>query len=319
MIPGELVDDPVKGSLVHLFVRMIRAEMTGTAGLRVPGFLQRKPVGGMAAIAPFLDDMAALAKSGADFCGNGEILPLTPHPLPGYGMPAPAEFFHLFGMTFPAFLRKDHGFLFRSHLVVDMAGHAVDALLGMFGFHPGLEETWSDPLVAFHAESWVQIGSFVPPTHAGYARAKKNGAEKDKSEDLMALFHLVQGSGNLPNFSLYEFFQCYGVIQFFLLGGKEKGHGSFRSFLEEQIKLVPAILYLLEIPFLKLGPLCRIMAVPFPQFIAGGDIPQPEVHLGLFLAQAPGPKAVYQDTETIPGRGRLVDSLNLDHGIILSL
>jgi len=54
-------------------------------------------------------------------------------------------------------------------------------------------------------------------------------------------------------------------------------------FLEEQIKLVPAILYLLEIPLFKLGPLCRVMAIPFPQLVAGGNVPEPKVYFGLVL------------------------------------
>jgi hypothetical protein len=106
-------------------------------------------------------------------------------------MAALAKFLQLFGVTFPAFFRKDHGFLFGGRLVVDMAGHAMDALLGMLGFNPGLEETGRDSLVAFHAEPRVHLGSFVPCAHTGYARAKKNGAEKDKREGLMALFHFL--------------------------------------------------------------------------------------------------------------------------------
>jgi len=146
---------------------MVRTQMATAAGLRVPGLIQGKSMGSMAAVALFLDDVAALAEGGADFLGYAEILSLDAHAIPTDRVAAFPKLFQRFGVAFPAFFREDHGFLLKSGLVVDMAGHAVDALSGMFGFHPGLEETGSHPLVAFHAEPGIHLGSFVPGTHAG--------------------------------------------------------------------------------------------------------------------------------------------------------
>jgi len=121
----------------------------------------------MAAVALFLDDVAALAEGGADFLGYAEILSLDAHAIPTDRMAAFLKLLQRFGVAFSTFFREDHGFLLGSCLVVDMASHAMDALLGVFGFHPGLEKAGSHPLVAFHAEPGVHLGRFIPGAHAG--------------------------------------------------------------------------------------------------------------------------------------------------------
>ena len=111
----------------------------------------------MATVASFLDDVAAFAIGCPDPLRDSKKFPVAPHPVPGYGVTAFVKIGQLFGMTLPAFFREDHGFLLRGCLVVDVTGHAVDALLGMLRFHPGLEQTRRYSLVTFHAKSRVHL------------------------------------------------------------------------------------------------------------------------------------------------------------------
>lgn len=157
-ILGQLVDDAVEGGFVHFLVGVVRAEMATAAGLWVPGLCQGKPMGGMAAVTSFLDDVATLAIGRPDFLRDAQIFPVGPHPLPAHGVAALFKLLNLLTMAFSALFRKDHGFLFRGCLMVDMTGHAVDAVLGMLRFHPGLEKPRRYSLVTFHAKSRVHFG-----------------------------------------------------------------------------------------------------------------------------------------------------------------
>jgi hypothetical protein len=82
-----------------------------------------------------------------------------------------------------------------------MAGHTVDAIPGMLGFHPGLKETGGYSLVAFHAKSGVHLGRFVPRPHTGYPRAEKEEAQKDKKTGPEMLFHFPNLSFLARNFA----------------------------------------------------------------------------------------------------------------------
>jgi hypothetical protein len=93
-------------------------------------------MGIMATVTFFLNDVAALTEGGADLLRNGEIFPMGAHAIPAYRVTAFPKLLYRLGMAFPAFFRKDHGLLVRSSLMVDVAGHTVDALLGMLRFYP---------------------------------------------------------------------------------------------------------------------------------------------------------------------------------------
>ena len=155
-------------------------------------------MGGMAAVAPLLDDMTALAESASDFLRDAEKLPLGSHAVPTDRVAAFLKVFQGFGMAFPAFFRKDHGLLFSGRLVIGMAGHAVNAPRCMLGFNPGLEETGGHALVAFHAKSGVHVGCFIPGAHAGQAGGQKDRAEKNKAENLEEYFHFLNLSSPAP-------------------------------------------------------------------------------------------------------------------------
>jgi hypothetical protein len=122
----------------------------------------------MAAVAPFLDNMTALAESDSDFLRDPEELSLGSHTVPADRVPAVLKVFQGFGVAFPAFFRKDHGFLLGGHLVVYMAGHAMNALLGVLRFHPGLKKAGRYSLVTLHAEPRVHLRNLVARAHAGY-------------------------------------------------------------------------------------------------------------------------------------------------------
>jgi len=117
-------------------------------------------VGGMTAIAPFLDAVTAFTEASSDFLRNGKILSLNPHSIKPYRMPAILEVFKLLRMALPAFFRENHGLLFRCGLVVDVAGDAIDSVLRMFRLYPGLKETRCSFLVAGDAESHIDLFHF---------------------------------------------------------------------------------------------------------------------------------------------------------------
>jgi hypothetical protein len=158
----------MKGSLVHLLMRMIGTKVTTSARIRISDFFQGKLMRGMAAVTLFLDDVAALAESRADFLGNRKVFSMGAHSIPRDRVATLAKFPYLLGMTLPTFFRKNHGLLFRGRLVVDMAGHTMDPFLGMLRFHPGLKKARRYSLMTFHAKSRIHLGSFIGPTHARY-------------------------------------------------------------------------------------------------------------------------------------------------------
>jgi hypothetical protein len=114
----------------------------------------------MTAITPFLDTVTALTEGGSDFLGNGKILSLDPHSIKPYRMTAILKFFQLLQVALTAFFRENYGLLIRSSLVVDMAGDAIDSVLRMFRFYPGLKEARCSFLVAGDAESHIDLFHF---------------------------------------------------------------------------------------------------------------------------------------------------------------
>jgi len=178
-------------------------------------------MGSMAAVAPFLDGVTALAESGTDFLGDAEELSLGSHAIPTDRVATFLKIFQRFGVAFSTFFRKDHGFLLGGRLVVSMAGHAMDPLLGVFRLHPRLEKARRYSLVTLHAKTRVHLGSLITRANTGYPREKKDRTEKDKAEDLKIIFHFLdlssftrdatRGSGNLFEFSSHQFFQGCGV------------------------------------------------------------------------------------------------------------
>jgi len=112
------------------------------------------------AITPFLDAVTAFTEGGSDLLRNAKILSLNPHSIKTYRMPAILKFFHLLRVALTAFFRENHGLLIRSSLVVDMAGDAIDSVLCMFRFYPGLKEARCSFLVAGDAESHIDLFHF---------------------------------------------------------------------------------------------------------------------------------------------------------------
>jgi len=147
----------MKGSLIHLFMGMIRAEMAGSTGFRIFGFFQRELVRSMATVTPFLDHVATFAESSPDLLRNAQVLPLGSHSVKPDGVTALLELLELSGVTFPAFFRKDHGLLFTGCLVIGMTSYAMDPLLGVFRFDPGLEEPRRSLLVARDAKTHINL------------------------------------------------------------------------------------------------------------------------------------------------------------------
>ena len=93
----------------------------------------------MAAVTSFLNDVAALAKSGTDLLRNAQVFPMSAHSLPTQGMPAFAKLFQLLWMTFPAFIWENHGFRFIGGLMVGVAGDAAGGtlrILSQFVYDP---------------------------------------------------------------------------------------------------------------------------------------------------------------------------------------
>jgi len=107
-ILSQLVNRPVKGGLVHLFMRMVRTEMANSTGVWNSCFMQREPMRGVTAIAPFVDTVTALTEGGSDFLRNAKILSLNPHSSKRNRMAALLEFFQLVLVTLSALFGKDH-------------------------------------------------------------------------------------------------------------------------------------------------------------------------------------------------------------------
>ncbi len=109
----------------------------------------------MAAVALFLNAVAALAEGRTDLLRDAKVFSLNSHAVKPNGMTALAKLLQLFFVTLPAFIRKDQGLLFGSCLVVDVAGHAMDPFLCVFRFYPRLKKSWSDLLVTADTEPWI--------------------------------------------------------------------------------------------------------------------------------------------------------------------
>jgi hypothetical protein len=109
----------------------------------------------MAAVASLLDNVAAFAEGRTDLLWDTEVFPLNSHPVEADGMTALPKVGQFLFVAFPAFLRKDHGLLFGSGLVVDVARDAMDPFLCVFRLRPGLENSRRHPLMTIHTESRV--------------------------------------------------------------------------------------------------------------------------------------------------------------------
>ena len=110
---------------------------------------------GVAAVTSFFDDVATLAELGANFLRNSQVFSLNSHSLKRDGMAALPEFLQFLAVAFPTFIGKNHGFLPIGRLVVGMTGDAVHPILGMLGFHPGLEEAGGSFYMAAQAVSRI--------------------------------------------------------------------------------------------------------------------------------------------------------------------
>jgi len=117
-------------------MRVIRTEVTASAGIRVSCLFQGESMGGMAAVASFLDHVAAFTESSSNFLRNTKVLSLDTHAIKADGMSALTELLQLSFMTLPTFFRENHGLLLRGSLMVDVAGHTMDIILCMLRFHP---------------------------------------------------------------------------------------------------------------------------------------------------------------------------------------
>ena len=93
-------------------------------------------MGAVAAVTLLLNAVAALTEGRTDLLRNTEVFPLDSHPIKCDRMPSFLELLELFLVALSAFIRKDHGFLIGCGLMVNVAGHAVDAILCMLRFHP---------------------------------------------------------------------------------------------------------------------------------------------------------------------------------------
>jgi hypothetical protein len=116
----------------------------------------------VAAVTSFFDDVATLAEWGADFLRNAQVFSLNSHSLKRDGMAALPELLQLLGMAFPALIGENHGFRPISGLVIGMTGDAVHSILGMLGFHPGLEEAGGSFYMAAHTVSGLDPISRFP-------------------------------------------------------------------------------------------------------------------------------------------------------------
>jgi len=141
-------------------MRMVRTEVANSTGIGISCLIQRKPVRGVTVVTPFLDTMTAFTEGGTNFLGNGKVLSLNAHPIKRNSMAPHLELCESVLMTLSTLFWKDHGLLFGGGLVVDMAGDAIDSVLCMFRFYPGLKETRGPFLVAGDAEPHVDLFHF---------------------------------------------------------------------------------------------------------------------------------------------------------------
>jgi hypothetical protein len=107
----------------------------------------------MAAVTSFFDNVAALAEGGANFLRNAQVFSLNSHSLKRDGVTAFTELIQLLGMASPALIGKNHGFRPISGFVIGVTSDAVYSILGMLGFHPGLEESGGSFYMAAHTVS----------------------------------------------------------------------------------------------------------------------------------------------------------------------
>src|SRR3972149_6170859 len=116
----DLIDCSVEGGIIHLLMRMIRSQMATSAGLRISCLFQGKLMRGMAAVTPFLDDMASFTEGSPNFLRNGEVFSLNSHSFKPDRMAAFPELCQFFLVAFSAFFREDHGLLLRGDLVINV-------------------------------------------------------------------------------------------------------------------------------------------------------------------------------------------------------
>jgi len=171
----------MEGGLVHFLVRVIGAQVTGAARIRIPGLPQRESMRCMTTVASLLHQVAAFTEAGTDLLGNGRVFSLDAHPLKTDGMAALSELLDLCLVTFPTFVRKDEGLLLGSRLVVDVTGDTVDPSLRVLRFRPRLEKAGRPFLMTGDAKAYVDLlVGFSWRTCTGDQRSAQDGQGKEE-------------------------------------------------------------------------------------------------------------------------------------------
>jgi len=112
---------------------------------------------GVATVASFLNEVAALTKGGADFLRDTKVFPLDSHPVETNGVTTLPKLSQPFRVTFSTFFWENHRFLLGGCLMVDVTSHAVDAFPGMLRLNPRLEEPGCYLLMAGDAKAHVHL------------------------------------------------------------------------------------------------------------------------------------------------------------------
>ena len=95
-----------------------------------------------------------------------------------------------------------------------------------------------------------------------------------------------------------------------VLGSEQKRHGLTLDQLAQLGQRRAVVSQLLAVAVLEAGPPCLGRLVePASERMAGCHLLEPEVDLGLLLAQATWPQPFDQDAKAVSGRGRRVDPL----------
>jgi hypothetical protein len=118
-------------------------------------------MGGVTTVAPLLDDMTAFAESRSDFLRYAEVFAMDSHSVPPEGVAAISKLLQLFFVTLSTLLWKDHGFLFRGRLVVDMTRYAMNTILSVLRLYPRLEKSGGSFLVAGNTETHIDFIGFL--------------------------------------------------------------------------------------------------------------------------------------------------------------
>jgi hypothetical protein len=99
---------------------------------------------------------------------------------------------------------------------------------------------------------------------------------------------------------------------FLVARGVDEGHGLTPALPPEFLDRVLVPSEFGAIALLELVPPGQVMVVPPAQLGAGGEVLDPEIHGGAFLAQPARPKPFDQDSQSVIGSGLLVEPLQPD-------